>query len=133
MKPSDLIAVWAAPDNTQLTAKQYTIRLPIHVAAQISALCDLYPKKNRTDLIGDLLASALDAVRNALPYTEGSEIIGHEDNGEPVYEIYGPRANFHRLTSKYTEELKRELTPGERSASPRQSTQKVKAKGKSKK
>lgn len=113
MKPIDLVTLWSAPDHTQLTAKQYTIRLPIPVAAQISALCDLYPNKNRTELIGDLLASALDVVKDALPYTEGKEIMGHEDDGKPVYKIHGPQAEFNRLTRKYTAELEAELTQGE--------------------
>jgi len=113
MKPSDLVTVWAAPDNTQLTAKQYTIRLPIRVAAQISALCDLYPKKNRTELIGDLLASALDAVSESLPYTEGGDTLGLDENNEPMRAIHGPRADFSRLTDKYTKDLEAELTQGE--------------------
>lgn len=110
MKPSDLVTVWAAPDNTRLTAKQYTIRLPIHVAAQISALCDLYPKKNRTELIGDLLASALDVVSEALPCTEGQEVLWVDEKNGPVYDTYGPRVDFPRLTDKYIKELEAELT-----------------------
>ena len=133
MKPSDLVTVWAAPDNTQLTAKQYTIRLPIRVAAQISALCDLYPRKNRTELIGDLLASALDAVSDALPFTEGQTVIGLDDNHEPAHEIYGPRADFPRLTNKYIKELEAEITPGKSVASVKPTPVTAKGKGKSRK
>jgi hypothetical protein len=133
MKPSDLVTVWDAPDNTQLTAKQYTIRLPIRVAAQISALCDLYPKKNRTELIGDLLASALDAVSDALPYTQGPRIVAVDDNNEPIHETYGPRVDFPRLTSKYTKELETELTQVESVASSKPSPRKATGKDKSRK
>lgn len=107
MKPSDLVTVWNAPDNTRLTAKQYTIRLPLRVAAQISALCDLYPNKNRTELIGDLLASALDAVSEALPSTEGRPFDTPEGT---MYEAAGPRADFPKLTSLYIKELEAELS-----------------------
>jgi len=112
MKPSDLVTLWAAPDHTHLTAKQYTIRLPIPVAAQIAALCDLYPNKNRTELIGDLLASALDAVKEALPYSQSDEVIGLDEKDEPVYRIYGPQQKFYDLTKKYTKELETELAHG---------------------
>ena len=107
MKPSDLVTVWNAPDNTRLTAKQYTIRLPIRVAAQIAALCDLYPNKNRTELIGDLLASALDAVSEALPSTEGRPFDTPEGT---MYEAAGPWADFPKLTNKYIKELEAELS-----------------------
>lgn len=131
MKPSDLVTVWDAPDNTRLTAKQYTIRLPIRVAAQISALCDLYPKKNRTELIGDLLVSAIDVVSEALPYTEGQKIVGVDDNNEPIHEIYGPRVDFPRLTDKYTKELEAELTQEESVAPSKPSPRKATGKDKS--
>ena len=107
MKPSDLVTLWNAPDHTRLTAKQYTIRLPIRVAAQIAALCELYPNKNRTELIGDLLASALDAVSEALPSTEGEPFDTPEGT---MYEAAGPRADFPKLTDKYIAELEAELS-----------------------
>lgn len=67
MEPRDLLKVWDAPDNSKLTPKQWSIRLPIHVAAKICALCDLYPRKTKTEIIGDLLATALDQLAEALP------------------------------------------------------------------
>jgi len=41
MKASDLVTVWSAPDNSRLTAKQYSFRLPVHVAAKLAALEEL--------------------------------------------------------------------------------------------
>lgn len=35
METKDLHAIWSAPDNSQLTSKQYTVRVPIRVAAQL--------------------------------------------------------------------------------------------------
>lgn len=60
MKASSLHDVWAYPDDTRLTPKQYSFRLSIHVAAMVAALCGLYPQKSRTQIITDLLTSALD-------------------------------------------------------------------------
>ena len=62
METKDLVKLWNAPDNTRLTPKQMSIRLPLHVAAKISALCEMFPKKTKTEIIGDLLATALEAV-----------------------------------------------------------------------
>ena len=38
MDTKDLHSIWNAPDNSLLTTKQYTVRLPIIVAAQLAAL-----------------------------------------------------------------------------------------------
>ena len=37
MNPETLVAFWSAPDNSRLTPKQYTFRLPTHVAAKLRA------------------------------------------------------------------------------------------------
>lgn len=60
MKSPDLHKVWSAPGNSRLTAKQQSFRLPTHVAAKINALCDVFPNKTKTEIVGDLLAAALD-------------------------------------------------------------------------
>ena len=138
MKTRDLLTVWEAPDNSQLTAKQYTIRLPIRVAAAISALHVIYPKKTRTEIIGDLLSTALDELREALPSPNVGEPIGFEDDsGEPVYAASGWRLRFDTLTEQYAKELEKELAVGEHAEdSPRSDSgttkRTPKAKGKSK-
>ena len=66
MKASDLVTVWSAPDNSRLTSKQYSFRLPVHVAAKLAALEDLYPTRSRTQLVGDLLAPEVERDRRAL-------------------------------------------------------------------
>ena len=52
MKASDLVTVWSAPDNSRLTAKQYSFRLPVHVAAKLAVLEEMYPTKSRSRLVG---------------------------------------------------------------------------------
>ena len=42
MKNSELLKVWALPDNSRVTSKQLSFRFPVHVAAKISALSDLF-------------------------------------------------------------------------------------------
>ena len=112
MKPSDLHALWSAPDNTRLTAKQYSFRLPVHVAAKLSALCDLYPSKTRTQIVGDLLATAIDASVQGLPSARGRQLDriptpeGHDIN---IYEEGGPLGRYKELANQHYAALEREL------------------------
>jgi hypothetical protein len=105
MEPRDLVKVWDAPDNSKLTPKQWSIRLPIHVAARINALCDLFPRKTKTEIIGDLLATALTQLVAALPdESQGGPPRGAEIQSGPV----GLRGRFDRLTLQYIAEMERE-------------------------
>jgi hypothetical protein len=108
VKPSDLHTLWTAPDNTRLTPKQYSFRLPVHVAAKLAALGDIYPSRSRTELVGDLLATALDAVEQSLPYADGAVIVELPD-GEEVCETLGLRRDFWNRANAHYQTLEREL------------------------
>ena len=113
MKSKELVSYWSSPDNSRLTPKQYSFRLPVHVAAKIAALCDLYPSKSRTQIVGDLLATALEELEAALPSVEGLEPVA-EIEGRLVYEDVGPRARYRDLVERYTAELEQEISGGRR-------------------
>ena len=108
MKAGDLSKVWGAPDNSRLTRKQQSFRLPVQVAAKIDALCDLYPNKTKTEIVADLLSSALDEVIVNLPSQRGEQVGEHPDYGR-VFAVYGPAADFQRYANKHYKELEREL------------------------
>ena len=108
MKASNLHELWSSPDNSRISSKQYSFRLPVHVAAKIEALCEMYPNKNRTQIVGDLLASALEEVVKGFPSVQGQEIAELPD-GEIVYEDAGPSAQFWKLADKYYVQMEREL------------------------
>jgi hypothetical protein len=108
LKPADLVKVWDAPDNTRLTPKQVSIRLPIMVAAKISALGEMYPRKTKTELIGDLLATALDQLEDGLPSVDGKLLGVHPDGDVPIYEESWMQARFRELTQKYLGKLEAE-------------------------
>ena len=107
MKTDDLLKVWGAFDNKRLCAKQFSIRLPVHVAARVSALCEMYPGKTKTDIIADLLASALDQVEESLPQYQSSE--SEEIEGKEYFPILGPKVDFHTASNKHYAELEKEL------------------------
>jgi hypothetical protein len=109
MKAADLAKVWGAPDNSRLTAKQMSFRLPTHVAAKISALCDIFPNRTKTEIVGDLLASALDEVIEGLPRYATGEALGRDPDGELYYRAYGPGVAFREFANRHIRELESEL------------------------
>ena len=109
MKASDLVNLWSAPDNSRLTAKQLSFRLPVEIAAKLSALCELYSNKNRTEIVGDLLRSAIADVEKALPSRAGAYVDKHPDTGEDIYEEVGIKADFRELANKHYRDLEVEL------------------------
>lgn len=108
MKAADLSKLWGTPDNSRLTRKQQSFRLPVHVAAKIEALCDIYPNKTKTEIVADLLATALDELIPNLPSQRGEQVNEHPEYGR-VFAVYGPAADFQRYANKHYKELEREL------------------------
>jgi hypothetical protein len=108
MRSSDLHKVWGAPDNSRLTAKQQSFRLPVHVAAKINALCDLYPTKTKTEIVGDLLAAALEEAITHLPSERGEQVSQDPELGR-IFATHGPAVKFRELANKHYREMEREL------------------------
>jgi hypothetical protein len=109
MKAADLAKVWGAPDNSRLTAKQQSFRLPTHVAAKINALCDIFPNRTRTEIVGDLLAAALDDVIRHLPFYPTDQEDRPGPDGERLFIAHGPKVDFQRHANKHFKELEKEL------------------------
>jgi hypothetical protein len=110
MKTNDLVTIWGAPEPPRLTPKQVSIRVPILVSAKISALLDLFPKKTKTDIIGDLLTSALEMLENELPMImDSSEARGYGPGDRDIYYgYYGMRKDYFRLVEEYLREMEKE-------------------------
>ena len=109
MKSSELHSLWTAPDNSRVTSRQYSFRLPVHVAAKIEALGEIYSTRTRTEIVGDLLAAALQEVENSFPPVKGKEFWEDQDTGEMLYEDVGLSARFRTLANKYYIEMEKEL------------------------
>ena len=110
VQATDLAKMWSAPDNSRLTPKQQSFRLPVHVAAKINALCDLYPHRTKTEIVGDLLATALDEAIRGLCWTEGRPL-GRDPDGGTVYEdvLTWEGKRFIEAANKYYKAIEREL------------------------
>jgi hypothetical protein len=136
MRPEDLTKVWDAPDHSKLSAKQFSIRLPILINAKISALCEMYPGRTKTAMINDLISTALDQVVEALPTKKGKllgpdlssfndpELSAYTDPSYEsntvggIYEDIGLRGQFYRITKRYLRELEKEANVKEPIPSP---------------
>ena len=121
MKTAHLHDIWAGPDNSRLVSKQFSFRLPVHIASKIAALCDMYPQKNRTQIVADLLTSALDDLEKNLPASMGTPISEDDEMGEryaaqasnedyvPLFYLGGPRGRFRELANEHYNALESEL------------------------
>jgi hypothetical protein len=112
MKSSDLHVLWDAPDNSHLYPKQFSFRLPVHVAAKLAALEEMYPKRTRTEIVGDLLSAALSELENALPTFPGEPWAGAEKDphtGKVPYVAVGPGADFREKANRHYQHLEREM------------------------
>jgi hypothetical protein len=107
MKASDLAKVLGAPDNSRLTAKQQSFRLPTHVAAKLNALCDIYPSRSKTEIVGLLMSAALDEAIAHLPAALGEEF--RPEGGEMLYYEAGTVASFRHFANQHFKELESEL------------------------
>jgi hypothetical protein len=108
MRIRNLLNQWDKQAEHYQDLKEYTLRLPRYELAKIYALKEMYPGKEETELLADLLVSALHALEEAFPYTPGDRIVAEDENGDPIYEDIGPTPRFLALTRKYAAELEAE-------------------------
>ena len=77
METKHLLRGWVGPDNSRLMRNQTSMRLSVHVAAKISTLCEMFPQRSKTQIINDLLSTALEELEESLekdhPWEESEE------------------------------------------------------------
>lgn len=109
----DLSKLWGAPDHSRLTKKQQSIRLPILVAAKIEAIQELYPTQKKSEIIGQLLASALDQFEQgleSLPDLDQPTVFGPDE--ETFFPDIGDKGKFIRLSNEHIKTFELELGNG---------------------
>ena len=72
MKIRQLVESWEQSASERRTVSEYCARLPIHDAAKLAALAEMYPGRTERDIITDLLSAALDDLEAAFPYVRAS-------------------------------------------------------------
>jgi hypothetical protein len=109
VKIKELIKEWEKTASEESAPHKYTLKLPLSVAARISALAEMYPQRSKDEIVIDLLTTALDELLEAFPYEPGDSVTGTDEFGEPIYEDVGLTPQFIELTHKYTQALEKEL------------------------
>ena len=110
MEPQDLVHRWHEEPKYPLTPKQISIRLPIDIAAKVSALCEIYPGRTKTEIIADLVASSVDQLVRALPSEKGDLLEQETASGQVrVYQDVGPKGRFLEGTARHLRQLENEV------------------------
>jgi hypothetical protein len=108
-----LIRAWEQSAAGSMAVREYTVRLPLRDAARVAALLEMYPRRNETELISDLLTAALDELEAAMPYVPGAHVVAEDEEGNPVFEDTGPTPRFLELSRKHTRSLEGALETGQ--------------------
>ncbi len=107
MKLDKLMKYWEKEFSGQLSDAGYQINLSVEDAARLEALCEMFPKYPRENLLRDLISGALNEVTSHFPYVAGSEIAAHDEEGDPLYVDVGPTPKFLDLTRKHLKQITR--------------------------
>lgn len=105
-----LINAWEAASNAEVPVHEYGLLLTTRDFARIRALAEIFPARSETELVSELLTSALDEIEEALPYVPGKKVVAEDEFGDPLYEDVGPTPRFEALTHEYADRLRREKT-----------------------
>jgi len=108
MKIRDLANNWQRHASGKVAAREFTVKLPLHDAARILALAEMYPARTEIQIISELLGSALDELVEAFPYAEGKKIIAKDEYNDPIYEDVGMTPVFFDKTKKFLRQLESE-------------------------
>ncbi|MGI9301437.1 MAG: type 1 pili tip component [Gammaproteobacteria bacterium] len=109
MKTKELLKRWQEHDSERRTAREFSMPLPIHDAARVMALVEMFPGREEASIIGDLLGVALDELDAAFPYVRGNRVVTSDEFGDPIYEDDGQAPRFRDLTAKYSRLLEGEV------------------------
>lgn len=112
MYVKDVLDNWQRSASERRTVKQYCVRLPVHDAAKLAALAQMYPGRSEQDIITDLLSAALDELEASFPYVEGDYVVAEDEQGDPIYEDAGLTPRFRALTEQYLSAMDKKTGTG---------------------
>ena len=72
---------------------------------KLAALIDMYPKRTAEELLGELVAAALEEVEASFPYVQGRQVIATDEEGDPLYEDVGSTPRFLSLSRQHLHNL----------------------------
>ena len=101
MRVKNLYGMWNQHETSPLSAEAFTLKLPVDDVARIEALAMMFPHRGTEGIITDLLSAAVTELEERLPYIEGTKVIAHDEEGNPIYEDVGPTPRYLELLQKY--------------------------------
>ena len=114
MTPRDLLKHWVETASDVQTNHAYLVTLPLHDAARLHALAEMYPGRTEQQIITDLLSMSLDQLEGAFPYVQGNRVIARDEFEDPIFEDIGPTARFNASKKKYARSLLEDSTDKQR-------------------
>jgi hypothetical protein len=96
-----------------LPCKEYTVSLPLPLASQLEALCEMHTHKSTDAILLDLIGLALAQVKHAATQANDSPAEIQPDQHQHVYLLQGPFAEFHGLIYKHHRALEKALDKDE--------------------
>ncbi|WP_338479871.1 pilin assembly protein [Pseudomonas trivialis] len=105
MKIRDLAQHWEETATGRLTKTEYAIHLDVEAAARLSAIAEMYPKRQTEELLGELIGAALEELEASFPYVKGQHVVATDEEGDPLYEDVGPTPRFLELSRRFLHDL----------------------------
>ncbi|MNE82337.1 hypothetical protein D3C80_1790540 [compost metagenome] len=65
----------------------------------------MYPKRTAEELLGELVAAALEELEASFPYVQGHQVIATDEEGDPLYEDVGSTPRFLSLSRQHLHSL----------------------------
>lgn len=106
MNIQELTRRWEKESRIELATEHFSVQLSVEDTARLCALNDMYPSKNRKELIAELISAALNEIETGFPYIAGKKVIAKDEEGDPLYEDIGPTPKYLSLAKAHLKKLK---------------------------
>jgi len=105
MKIRELAQHWEQNAAGTLSPTGHSLHLDLESEARLAALIDMYPKRTAEELLGELVAAALEELEASFPYVQGRKVISTDEEGDPLYEDIGSTPRFLALSRRHLQSL----------------------------
>ncbi|WP_449434576.1 pilin assembly protein [Pseudomonas putida] len=105
MKIRELAQHWEQNAAGTLSRTGHVLHLDLESEARLAALIDMYPKRTAEELLGELVAAALEEIEASFPYIQGQQVIATDEEGDPMYEDIGATPRFLALSRRHLHDL----------------------------
>ena len=103
----EVVKSWMGPEEIVYMPSQMSIRLPVLVAAKVSALCEIFPKKSKSEIVGDILTVGLAQIEEELP-GEYNVLSLNQTRDKCLMRMSGIKLKYHEAVKAFIEKLKEE-------------------------